>query len=338
MERIQDRQQENSALTYYDDLGLPADASGEEIREAYLNLVRLLHPDLSSEPSLKRFAENQMKRVSRAYAVLSDAGRRSRYDAKLAGTDEGESEETVGANRSAGRSRARAWITLGWLICAFAGIVGIGWYVSQQAGGPSEPSQVSAAPNPPQAAVSPAAQTAASPSDSSDKPLDLDALRSELTAARTERDHALEQTVLQAKELDFLTNRVLSPRPVPGASRISGVWVLPPFKASRIASAYTPEAVDLILSAQQETLQGRFRARYPGMGAPDPPMVRFYFEGKLQNDVANANWVGEDGSKGEIQLNLASENALQLVWSTTQPGKQSGPDSGTLALVRKSGL
>lgn len=336
MERIQDRQQENSALTYYDDLGLPADASGEEIREAYLNLVRLLHPDLSSEPSLKRFAENQMKRVSRAYAVLSDAERRSRYDTKLTGTDDGESEETVGANRSAGRSRARAWITLGWLICAFAGIVGIGWYVSQQTGGPSEPSQVSAAPNPPQPAASTASQTPAPAADGSDKPLDLGALRSELTTAKTERDHALEQTVLQAKELDFLTNRVLGTRPAPGASRLSGVWVLAP--AARMASAYNPEAVDLILSAQQETIQGRFRARYPGMGAPDPPMVRFYFEGKLQSDAANANWVGEDGSKGEIQLNLASENALQLVWSTTQPGKQSGPDSGTLALVRKSGL
>lgn len=342
MERIQDRQQESSALTHYDDLGLAAGASGEEIREAYLNLVRLLHPDLSSEPSLKRFSENQLKRVSRAYAVLSDPARRRRYDAELGGLHEANSEdeepdEPALEKRSVGRSRARAWITLGWLICAFAGIIGIGWYVSQQAGEPSPPVQVNAAPNPP-AGTPAAAQPSAAASDTPDKSADPDSLRSELAATKTDRDRALEETVLQAKELDFLTGRVLNGRTAPGAGRLSGVWVLPVAKVPAAASAFTPESVDLILSAQQDSLQGRFRARYPGMGAPDPPMVRFYLEGKIQEDVANASWVGEDGSKGEIQLKLASDNALQLVWSTTQLGKQSGPDSGTLALVRKFGL
>jgi curved DNA-binding protein CbpA len=327
VERIQDRQQENSALTYYDDLGLRAGASGEEIRVAYLNLVRLLHPDLSSEPALKRFSENQLKRVSRAYAVLSDPDRRRRYDAQVTGAEDEEPEAPATVKRSAGRSRARAWITLGWLICAFAGIVGIGWYVSQQAHGPADPAQVSAAPNPP---------TITTPTGS-DKAADLDSLRSELASAKAERERALEQTVLQAKELDFLTGRLLAGRLPEGSSRLSGIWTLPTSKTPSAASAFNPEAVDLIISAQQDTVQGRFRARYPGMGAPDPPMVRFYFEGKLQNDVANAAWSGEDGSKGEIQLKLSSDNALQLVWSTTQTGKQSGPDSGTLALVRRTG-
>jgi len=327
VERIQDRQKENSALTHYDDLGLRAGASGEEIREAYLKLVRLLHPDLSSEPSLKRFSENQLKRVSRAYAVLSDPDRRRRYDAQLAGAKDEEPEAPVGVKRSAGRSRARAFITLGWLICAFAGIVGIGWYVSQQASAPVDPAQVSAAQNPP---------TVAKPPEGSDNAADLDSLRSELASAKAERERALEQTVLQAKELDFLTGRVLAARPPAGLSSLSGVWVLPAPKTVAAASAFTPEAVDLILNAQQDTVQGRFRARYPGMGAPDPPMVRFYFEGKLQGNVANATWSGEDGSRGEIQLKLSSDNALQLVWSTTQTGKQSGPDSGTLALVRRT--
>ena len=339
MERIQDRHQENSALTHYEDLGLPAGASGEEIREAYLNLVRRLHPDLTSEPSLKRFSENQLRRVNRAYAVLSDPDRRRRYDAQLSGTAEIEPDEPVRERRRAGRSRARAWITLGWLICAFAGIVGIGWYVSQQAVGQSEPAQVSAAPNPPSAAakspVQPVAQTS---TDGADKSADVEALRSDLSAAKAERDRALEQTVLQAKELDFLTGRVLAGRAAPGSSHFNGVWALPAAKAGTAASAFTPESVDLIITAQPDTLAGRFRARYPGMGAPDPPMVRFYLEGRIQDDVANAKWVGEDGSKGEIQLKLSSENSLDLVWSTAQPGKQTGPDSGTLALVRKFGL
>jgi hypothetical protein len=334
--RIQNRLQENSALTHYDDLGLPASASGEEIREAYLNLVRLLHPDLSAEPSVKRFSENTLKRVSRAYAILSDPDRRRRYEAQLSASSDEEAKEPVGVRRSAGRSWARAWITFGWLICAFAGIVGIGWYVSQQSDGPS--SQVSAA-NPPAAATNTGAPSASTaPSDGADKAADLESMRSELEATKAAGDRTLEQTVLQAKELDFLTRRVLAGRPPAGTSGFSGVWVLPASKVAPIASAFTPESVDLILSAQQEGIQGRFRARYPSMGAPDPPMVRFYFEGKLQDAFANATWNSEDGSKGEIQVKLTSENTLQLVWSTTQAGKQTGPESGTLALVRKTGL
>ena len=126
MGRIQDRHQENQDLTHYDDLGLPANASEQEIREAYLNLLRLLHPDQQDTPSLKRFADFQMKRVSRAYAVLADRERRVRYDAELA-RGGGDPDTAMAVKRRAGRWRARALITIGWLICAFAGVVGIGW-------------------------------------------------------------------------------------------------------------------------------------------------------------------------------------------------------------------
>jgi hypothetical protein len=333
MERGQDRRQENPALTHYDDLGVPAGASGDQIREAYLNLVRLLHPDMQREPSVKRFAEIQMQRVSRAYAVLSDPERRWRYDAELA-TGASEGGVPAKAKRGTGRSRARALITLGWLICAFAGIVGIGWYVSQQTGGPSEPMQVSAAPSPPTPAAPPSG--AASPGGT-DKAAELESLHTELAAAKADGERALEQTILQAKELDFLTSRILAApsHPAPGTGAFTGVWVLPTPKVAPAASAFTPEAVDLILSAQQDKIQGRYRARYPGMGAAEPPMVRFYFDGECQSDVANAIWSGDGGSRGEIQLKLTSGNGLQLVWSTTQPGRESGPDSGTVALVRK---
>jgi hypothetical protein len=113
--------------------------------------------------------------------------------------------------------------------------------------------------------------------------------------------------------------------------------MLPLPRDTAAASAFTPEAVDLILNAQQDTIQGRFQARYPGMGAPDPPVRRFYFEGRCEGNVASATWNGEGGSRGEIQLNLASDKALYLVWSTTQAGKESAPDSGTVALVRRPG-
>jgi curved DNA-binding protein CbpA len=334
--RIQDRPQEKQALTHYDDLGLPGSASDEEIREAYLNLVRLLHPDSQRDPALKRFAENQMTRVSRAHAVLSDPERRRRYDRTLTSDGLEKIPEPVDSKRSAGRWRARALITIGWLICAFAGVVGIGWYFSQPAGDSLQPAQASAPPVTPAAAraasVSNPATPAADPSDP-----DLDALRSELAGAKVARDRALDQTVLQAKELDFLTGRILNPSHGPsfGPGRFSGIWVLPPSRTAPSASAFTPQAVDLIMSEHQGALEGRYRARYPSMGIPEPPMVRFYFQGTCRDDLANASWTGDGGSTGEIQLKLTSDNTLQLVWSVTDPGSQTGPATGTMALVRK---
>jgi curved DNA-binding protein len=62
---------------YYDILGISAGASAEEIKRAYRQLARRYHPDLN--PGDKA-AEEQFKRLSEAYAVLSDVDKRSRYN------------------------------------------------------------------------------------------------------------------------------------------------------------------------------------------------------------------------------------------------------------------
>lgn len=363
MGRGQDRPQENPPLTYYDDLGVPASASGEEIREAYLNLVRTLHPNLQHEPSLKRYAEVQMKRISRAYAVLSDDQRRRRYDADSALAFE--PPTPASSRRNAGRSRARAWITLGWLICAFAGSIGIGWYMSQQSGAPPAPSEVKAAPaarvvtpavQAPAVPVSSAAaqsaqeqpgsaSTAAPPltgappgslqpgSVQASDPADLSSLPTELAAAKAERDRALFQIELKNKELDFLTNRIIA---APKAQKgFGGVWVLPKSSGVLPNSSYAPASADLIVTENAGLLEGRFRARYPTMGRTEPTIVHFYFEGKPETNVANLNWTGDGGAKGDIQLRLISQNSLELVWSATEMGREAGPGSGTVLLLRK---
>jgi len=285
-----------------------------------------------------------MKRVSRAYAVLSDRDRRRRYDAELA--QGGGEPDTPGAiKHRAGRWRARALITIGWLICAFAGVVGIGWYVSQQTVASRDAEQIppaaNVAPTNPidttqVAAAGPGPQAPAA-AGASDRAVDPDPVSPEIAAAKIERDRALERTIHQAKELDFLSSLILAapPRPPANSSRFSGVWVLPRPKLETVSSAFTPESVDLIVSGQAGRIQGRYRAIYPAMGAAEPPMVRFLFEGTCNTDIANAAWTSDDGSKGEIQLKLASDNALQLVWSVTDAASQTGPATGTMALVRK---
>ncbi|HKV59171.1 MAG TPA: J domain-containing protein, partial [Ktedonobacteraceae bacterium] len=65
---------------YYATLGVPIDATGDTIKRAYRQLARRYHPDLAgAEGAL------QMKRINRAYDVLSDPEKRLNYDTVIGG-------------------------------------------------------------------------------------------------------------------------------------------------------------------------------------------------------------------------------------------------------------
>jgi molecular chaperone DnaJ len=64
--------------SHYTILGIPKDESHEGVREAYLRLVKALHPDHAGESSTQAFRE-----VQQAYDVLSDPERRRSYDNQL---------------------------------------------------------------------------------------------------------------------------------------------------------------------------------------------------------------------------------------------------------------
>jgi Ca-activated chloride channel family protein len=68
------------AQNYYEVLELARDASADDIRRAYRELVRRLHPD--ANPNAPQAAE-QFLRVQTAYEVLSDPKRKAEYDASL---------------------------------------------------------------------------------------------------------------------------------------------------------------------------------------------------------------------------------------------------------------
>jgi molecular chaperone DnaJ len=61
---------------YYDVLGVPRDATKEQIKNAYRKLAMQYHPDRNKSPD----AEEKFKEISEAYAVLSDDEKRRQYD------------------------------------------------------------------------------------------------------------------------------------------------------------------------------------------------------------------------------------------------------------------
>jgi DnaJ-class molecular chaperone len=62
---------------YYEVLGVPRSASDKDIKSAYRKLARKHHPDVN--PGDKQ-AETLFKEIGEAYAVLSDADKRKKYD------------------------------------------------------------------------------------------------------------------------------------------------------------------------------------------------------------------------------------------------------------------
>jgi curved DNA-binding protein CbpA len=77
-------------------LGLPREASQDDIRKAHRKLVRKYHPD--ANPSDRCYAEERFKEIQQAYEVLSNPEKRREYDKGL----------HTYSRESSGRPRARA--------------------------------------------------------------------------------------------------------------------------------------------------------------------------------------------------------------------------------------
>eukprot|EP01063_Lacrimia_lanifica_P022745 TRINITY_DN30272_c0_g1_i1.p2 TRINITY_DN30272_c0_g1~~TRINITY_DN30272_c0_g1_i1.p2 ORF type:complete len:309 (+),score=135.45 TRINITY_DN30272_c0_g1_i1:107-1033(+) len=66
--------------TYYEVLGVPEDASEEELKKAYKKLALKHHPDRQRTEEMKEEAEAIFKEVTNAYDTLRDPERRAIYD------------------------------------------------------------------------------------------------------------------------------------------------------------------------------------------------------------------------------------------------------------------
>jgi len=87
-------------MDYYKLLGVEKSASPEEIKKAYRKLALKYHPDRNKG---NKEAEEQFKKISEAYAVLSDKEKRQQYDSfGSAGFQQRYSQEDIFRNADLG--------------------------------------------------------------------------------------------------------------------------------------------------------------------------------------------------------------------------------------------
>src|SRR6266571_7664634 len=72
---------------YYQVLGVPPNASQEQIKERFRFLAHAYHPDRFASPAHKRHAEEAFKKINDAYQILSHPVRRAEYDRRQSSSD-----------------------------------------------------------------------------------------------------------------------------------------------------------------------------------------------------------------------------------------------------------
>lgn len=85
---------------YYATLGVPRDASDEDIKKAFRKLARQYHPDVAKD---KKSAEEKFKAINEANEVLSDPAKRRKYDELGANWRQGDGFGNAGSHRARGR-------------------------------------------------------------------------------------------------------------------------------------------------------------------------------------------------------------------------------------------
>ena len=67
----------SSDLNHYELIGVERNATTAQIRRAYLDMSKSLHPDKN------RFGGNLMKSINEAYEILSDETKRRKYNREI---------------------------------------------------------------------------------------------------------------------------------------------------------------------------------------------------------------------------------------------------------------
>jgi curved DNA-binding protein CbpA len=359
-----------AGINYYEELGIADNASPEEIRDGFRALVRLLHPDHQIDGQLKIIAERQMQKLNRIYAVLSDLESRRRYDDSL---EEMRSPPAIVFRPPSKANVQRLMPRFAWTgaaLIAVATLIWLGWEGSAPVPvynpvvyNPVPVYNVDASPSQKPLASPPAA--------SADSQPDVAQLRSDLNAARTERDAAIHELMrlrgatARKYETAPATQPILPEHVASAAPVAMAVTELPPSPPVRPAPAkaspaplrtfagfwfytrpgqgqrngntalYPPEFIQATLTEQGGLVHGRYRSRYQIVDRAISPDVNFEFTGTPNGSTMASSWAGSGGSKGELTLKITGDNSMEIEWSANQLGSNQGLVSGTAHLTKR---
>ena len=320
-------------MTYYEELGVPAGASREELRRAYKLLVRLLHPDHSGDDATRRLADLQMKRLNGMLSMLTDPVTRAAYDRSLAaGSTPAKRSEPLDRMRDPRWRRPATGIAAALIVVLICAVVPLG--------PPPHPRAAPASPKPAAPTAPPERKTAPRrPSRghgrtiARERPSPPEAIsrRPAEVPHAGQAPHESEASPLAA--LQEPERPVRRPDPATPHS-IAGEWLFVASPAIR-STGYPPEYIELRVSEDHGAVRGRFRARYRVMDRAISPTVAFQFEGHSLPEGGVLPWRGAGGSQGEIKLRLLANGDLDVEWEASQLGEELGLISGKARLVRK---
>jgi curved DNA-binding protein CbpA len=108
----------------YEVLGVARTAKQEDVRAAFRNLVKKLHPDVNPDDDA---AQESFKKVSIAYRILNDPEKRVRYDKGEIGSD-GEVNPEFEAKRQFRRYAFRFYAAAAMALALAVGVLGVVWH------------------------------------------------------------------------------------------------------------------------------------------------------------------------------------------------------------------
>ncbi len=320
-------------MTYYEELGISADATEEQIRQAHRRLVKLLHPDQQQDPEVRRVAERQMTRVNLMVEQLLDPSLRLGYDVSL---------RTSASMSSHVMANAWKFAALGVCVVCILAMLSVSSPTDavRSAGG----GVVSAAPPPPPGPAVPASvpngrqsgRKAAEAERSSPEYGSLSTTPEvRETAPAVSQAEGKSQGSNAPPQSEVPSQRTNAERAEPAPS-LRGVWLYAGGKPSeRDKGLYRPEYIEMRISEEGGSVKGDYRSRYAVTNLAISPSVNFTFEGKA--DVGSIlNWRGAKGAMGTLTIQLLNRNAIQVDWKVTDAGESGmGLEFGTATLVRR---
>ena len=353
-------------MDFYEELGVPRFASRDEIRSAYRQRARLLHPDRYSNAELRAIAEAEMRRVNAIAGLLTDPQERLQYDHTLIGEGVAadKSREPI-ARSQPSRRRLNIGVALWLLAGAVTGLACILAFRPDPASVPAVP--LVAASSVPTALAIPAQPdsiagrvplsplegkqrvgTQTSAVDIAGPKLPPSLPRSETTGADKPLSPpapapAISDSRPAEPVVELHIDAADTPAPLPpdeirpahrGAGLV-GLWRYGRSgQGQALSGSFEVQEVEVGITRQFGEIYGYYEGRYVVLQGRASAEVSFQFSGTTQNESARTTWSSTDGSRGEITLRMLSDDSLEVVWVASHLGRPGRVASGRITLAR----